>query len=85
MREFIHVLTVDPGCNSDIPEKFLFWGHGRHVSEFTGASCKYETSCIYGCARTDMSNYSCYLMPSIIKWCEGKKEEEEGKEEKRSN
>ena len=56
MREFIHVLTVDPGCNSEIPEKFLFWGlvfHGRRVWKLTDASCKYETSCIYGRARTE--------------------------------
>ena len=50
---------MDPGCNSsEIPEKFLFWGlvfHGRRVWEFTDASCKYETSCIYGCARTDLA------------------------------
>ena len=45
VREFIHALIVDPGCNSEIPEKFLFWGlvfHGRCVWEFTDASCKYE-------------------------------------------
>ena len=57
MREFIHALIVDPGCNSEIPEKCLFWGlvfHGRRVWEFTDASCKYETCCIYGCARTEL-------------------------------
>ena len=59
VREFIHILSMDPRCNSEIPERFLFWGlvfHGRRVWKFTDASCKYETSCIYGYAWTEIKS-----------------------------